>query len=219
MLSLTEARAIIGGPLGRPSKMPGYSFGLSALDCKAGSKLRKVENSTCSKCYALKGRYLWPNTGTAHARRLKGLKHPLWCEAMARLISHHCAEVPFFRWHDSGDIQGVWHLRNICAVARCTPSVKHWLPTRERAMVHKFSSDIYFKRNSARCPPNLVIRLSATMIDGRAPSGMAVSTVSTFTPDPSAYRCPAPINNPPGHCGECRACWDHKVRHVDYHLH
>ena len=40
--------------LGKTSKMRGFSFGLDARNCVTGSKLRKVENSVCSKCYALK---------------------------------------------------------------------------------------------------------------------------------------------------------------------
>ena len=39
----------------RTSKMPGLSYSLPAWECKTGSKLRKVKNSVCSMCYALKG--------------------------------------------------------------------------------------------------------------------------------------------------------------------
>jgi hypothetical protein len=36
-----------------------------------------------------------------------------------------------FRWHDSGDVQDLKHLAKIFKVARLTPNIKHWLPTRE----------------------------------------------------------------------------------------
>ena len=51
-----EATLITGG-LSKPSKMPGPSFNLPAVACITGSKLVKVAGSTCSGCYALKGRY------------------------------------------------------------------------------------------------------------------------------------------------------------------
>ena len=54
-----------------------------------------------------------------------------------------------FRWHDSGDLQGVWHLKNIFEVCNNTPATMHWLPTQERQ---------YLPLGSY--PANLVIRLS-----------------------------------------------------------
>ena len=50
-----EALKIIGGSLSKPSKMPGWSIGLPAKECKTGSKLRAVPGSVCYDCYALKG--------------------------------------------------------------------------------------------------------------------------------------------------------------------
>ena len=38
-----EAFKIIGGSLSKPSKMPGWSIGLPAKECKTGSKLRQVK--------------------------------------------------------------------------------------------------------------------------------------------------------------------------------
>ena len=51
-----EAKEITGS-LTRTSKMPGLSYSLPAWECKTGSKLRKVKDSVCSMCYALKGNY------------------------------------------------------------------------------------------------------------------------------------------------------------------
>ena len=56
---------VITGGLSAPSKMPCHSFSISAKRCKVGSKLRKVVGSTCNKCYALKGRYVFPNVERA----------------------------------------------------------------------------------------------------------------------------------------------------------
>ena len=41
-----EAFKIIGGSLSKPSKMPGWSIGLPAKECKTGSKLRKIKNKS-----------------------------------------------------------------------------------------------------------------------------------------------------------------------------
>ena len=49
----SEAWKIVGR-LSKPSKMPGWSIGLPAKECKTGSKLRKVEGSTCYDCYRAK---------------------------------------------------------------------------------------------------------------------------------------------------------------------
>ena len=45
---------IIGGSLSKPSKMPGWSIGLPAKECKTGAKLQQVKGSVCFDCYALK---------------------------------------------------------------------------------------------------------------------------------------------------------------------
>ena len=58
--TLKEADAIHGG-LGKPSKMPGYAYGIPAKHCKVGAKLHKVPGSVCADCYALKGRYMFAN--------------------------------------------------------------------------------------------------------------------------------------------------------------
>ena len=47
-----EALEIVGG-LSKPSKMPGWAYGLPAKECKTGSKLQNVPGSTCYDCYAL----------------------------------------------------------------------------------------------------------------------------------------------------------------------
>ena len=99
-----EARQITGG-LSKPSKMPGPAYNLPATECKTGAKLVKVPDSVCEGCYALKGRYNFRNVRLALARRLASLKHPRWIEAMTVLIKGE----PYFRWHDSGDLQSVTH--------------------------------------------------------------------------------------------------------------
>ena len=70
-----EARLITGG-LSAPSKMPGPAFNLPASQCQTGAKLRKIKNTPCYGCYALKGRYRFKNVQAALNRRLAKLHDP-----------------------------------------------------------------------------------------------------------------------------------------------
>ncbi len=334
-MNIGEAKRITGGGLGKPSKMPGTSYGLPAKACHVGAKLAQVEGSVCHGCYALKGNYLYPSVQTAQERRLASITDPQWVEAMVTLLNKEyektCLEfmeltrkpeklvsfirqspsthttyqsqtadvgygsghttlkdmdttpsqgepslgtyrltlplsggvvelfqrdmsfttdaeikhvliqsiwslskeldtngytianvqdafqraglklTGFFRLHDSGDIQSLEHLGNICAVARLTPHIQHWLPTREIMIVKLFEAkgDIV--------PSNLVIRVSATMIDGQA-TKVWKQTSGVHTEATEGTRvCPAPQQD--NKCGSCRACWDKNVSHVSYHKH
>ena len=197
-----EARKITGG-LSKPSKMPGPAYNLPAWHCQTGAKLRKIEGTPCFGCYAMKGRYRFSNVRAALERRLDSLDHPQWVTAMVALIKGQ----PWFRWHDSGDIQSVEHLKNIFEVCKQTPDTKHWMPTREV----KFLTLM----DPAVIPSNLIIRISSHMIDqGPVKHWPWTSTVSTA---PEARTCPAPDQG--NSCGSCRACWDRSTPNVCYGKH
>ena len=195
----------ITGTLSRTSKMPGFSYGLPAQECKTGSKLAKVKGSTCYNCYALKGCYRYPVVKAAQYKRLASTRHPGWVRAMAAQISPKREK--FFRWHDSGDVQDLRHLVKIFKVARLTPEFKHWLPTRE-AWAAKYAKH-------PRCPDNLKIIFSMPMVDQEA-AGKFLYT-STVVTDPKKATCPAPKQN--NACGDCRKCWDKSVKNVAYLAH
>ena len=208
--STKEAEKISGG-LSKPSKMPGYAFNLPAIRCKTGKKLVKVKGSVCHGCYALKGRYLFPATKAAMERRYQAMLDPYWAEAMIYLIKVRTKKIKYFRWHDSGDLQSVNHLEKICRIAKQTPDVKHWLPTRE----YKFVTEFIKQYGRKAIPDNLCIRISAHMV-GQKPHkifGLVASTVDSEI----GYKCPAPTQG--NNCGDCRACWDKSVINVDYHKH
>jgi hypothetical protein len=57
---------------------------------------------------------------------------------MARAINKD----KYFRWHDSGDIQGLEHFAKIVEVARATPNTLHWLPTREAQTVASYTGTL-----------------------------------------------------------------------------
>jgi hypothetical protein len=57
-MNTIEALKIVGG-LSKPSKMPGWAYGIPAAECKTGKKLQDVVGSTCEGCYATKGCYVF----------------------------------------------------------------------------------------------------------------------------------------------------------------
>ena len=134
---------------------------------------------------------------------IKDWRHPACARAMA--IQINSKKVKYFRWHDSGDVQNLDHLRKIFEVCRLTPEIRHWMPTREA----------WTKDYLNECPENLIIRFSAPMVDQAAPASWPhTSTVST---KPEARTCPAPDQG--NSCADCRACWDKSVKNICYGEH
>jgi len=181
--------------------MPGFSIGIPAKECKTGAKLRKIKGSVCYGCYALKGCYVFPDVQAAQYKRLKAIKKKKWIDAMAHQINSK--KVKFFRWHDSGDVQNLEHLNKIYEVCKLTPTIKHWMPTREA----------WIKDHVTRAPDNLIIRFSMPMVNQAA----AGSWPNTSTVVTSGATCPAPSQG--GKCKECRACWNHNIKNVAYGKH
>ena len=216
-MKISTAKEIVGG-LSSPSKMPCHGYSLPAKECITGSKLRKVKGSTCASCYALKGRYVFKNVQDALYRRLESLKNRAqWIEAMAFLINHYETDksgisMGVFRWHDSGDLQSVDHLAMIVEVCNATPTVQHWLPSREYGIVRKYLATV------GPLPINLTIRLSAHMVGQYKLPEIPGVVWSTVGAPEGSYECPA-VKHKTGKCGTCRACWDKSVLVVDYGLH
>ena len=196
----------------RTKKMPGLSYSLPAWECITGKKLRKIENSVCAGCYALKGNYTrYPAIKAAQYYRLATLMEPDWIPAMVTQIKRQ----KYFRWHDAGDIQSAKHLTNIFEVCNQTPATRHWLPTREAKFLKFIDPDIV--------PANLVIRMSSHMIDqGPVKSWPWTSTVQSPGAMRSSHvqdsrRCPAKDQG--NQCGDCRSCWNREVPNVTYPKH
>jgi hypothetical protein len=198
-------------------KMPGSTFAISAKHCKVGSKLAEVKGSTCHRCYALKLQNLRPSVNTGWTNNLNRAvqmidKDPArWVAFMSFQIekAYEKTQEPFHRWFDSGDLQSEAMLQAICDVARATPSIKHWLPTREAKIVKNFGEPI---------PDNLIVRVSSTMInDGPMSGHIWTSTVHNKTGAPVGHVCPA--SHQGNQCGSCRACWSDSVKNVSYPLH
>ena len=205
-----QAEEIVG-TLSKPSKMPGFAYSTPAKRCQIGMKMRGVVGSMCAFCYALKGRYVFPNVVKAMERRFASLTNDLWVDAMTYLIGK--VKNPHFRWHDSGDLQGVWHIEKIVKIAKNLPNISFWLPTREYAFVSTYIEQ------GGEVPANLTIRLSALMMDGPAPVGIAqrlglcVSGASKL----GNFNCPSSKQG--NKCGDCRKCWDKNEFAIDYKKH
>ena len=199
-MKVKEAAAITGS-MTRTSKMPGLSYSLPAWECKTGSKLRKIKNSVCSMCYALKGNYTrYKAIKAAQYVRLQSLNDARWTAAMVTQVKRQ----KYFRWHDAGDVQSSEHMQKIIEVCKLTPDTQHWLPTQERQ----------YLPDPGDVPKNLIIRLSAAKVNGTA--GNAWSHSSTVVTDGSAS-CLAPSQG--GKCLDCRACWNKDVKNVSYGKH
>lgn len=204
-LTIKAANAITGG-LSKPSKMPGRAYNLPPQECKVGSLLRQIKGSTCSKCYAFRGHYMYGVVRKSMYGRLASITDPQWVDAMATLIAKQSPL--YFRWHDSGDLQSMEHLQKIVEVCRLTPSTKHWLPTREAKLLQEYYA-------SYKTPLNLVIRYSMPMV-GQPPSHQFPHT-STVVVKKSEATCPA--HSQGNECGDCRRCWNPRITNISYPKH
>ena len=209
-MTISEIMDSVGG-LSAPSKMPCHGYSIPAARCKVGRKMRRVVGSICSICYALKGRYSFPNVSSALERRFALISQKGWAKNMVAALLR-IEQSGYFRWHDSGDLQSIAHLRRIVRICEATPEIKHWLPTREFAVVRKFLE------SGGKIPANLTVRLSALMIDGLAPESLAKKLgVQVSGASASAFSCPAPKQG--NVCGECRACWSKDNFNITYKVH
>lgn len=204
----------LAGNVTKTSKMPCDSYSLPTDACITGAKMAKIKGSICSNCYAMKGNYhrFKSNILPMQNKRLASINDPGWVDAMIKLIG----DQPYFRWHDSGDIQSLEHLNKICQIAKAMPKTKFWIPTREYNMIKE-----YAKNNTI--PNNLIIRLSAMFIDQpvKMPASLkhinniVISNVHSSAP--LGTECQSYKHG--GTCGTCRACWDVNVKSISYKIH
>jgi len=217
------AATAVCGSLTQTSKMPCKSLSLPTEACQTGFAMAQIPGSICATCYADKGFYsMYAKTiKPAQFARLDAVwlamdsdEHAqLWITGMVSLIG----AAKYFRWHDSGDLQGLSHLELIAAVAAATQDCMHWLPTREYSVVKQYID------KHGKLPGNLIVRLSAMYPDKpvKIPASLVkidnvtASNVHTTGAAVHGLRCAAPDNN--GACGDCRACWTTAV--VTYELH
>jgi hypothetical protein len=207
---LNKARAeSITGSLGKPSKMPGLAYGISAKKCNVGGKLALVPGSVCADCYAMRDNYSYPSVQAAHEKRFSGLSSISWADSMVFLIRR--SGETYFRWHDAGDLQSFQHLLDIVRIAESLPSVAFWLPTKEKGLVYRY------REVFGDFPPNLCVRLSGAMIDGNPPAYDGNTSTVHKAHAPIGSECEAYTRG--GKCGECRDCWNRDIKNVSYPKH
>jgi hypothetical protein len=224
IIPITKAVAqTVCGSVTSTSKMPCDSYSLPTVSCITGFRMSKIAGSVCSHCYADKGFYAMyaNNVQPAQHARLDSVWRAmdneeaaqLWISAIVALIGNQTA----FRWHDSGDLQGIQHLRLICIVCEATPNTMHWLPTREYSQVKDYIAQY------GALPDNLTIRLSAMYPDKpviiplslQGIAGIETSNVHKNNA-PIGQVCNAPNNG--GKCGDCRLCFT-RSGPVSYEMH
>ncbi len=203
------------GSLSAPSKMPCSGYNIPAQECKIGSILRKIKDSTCSSCYALKGRYLFSNVKDAMYRRFEAIKKNYWVDSMVEQIKlNNKGDKRYFRWHDSGDVQSLEHIDKIVSIAEQLPEVKHWLPTREFKLFEEYIN----LHGVGKIPSNLTVRYSSHMNDrisnkalNKTYSSMVISSEDKIKEiDTPIKVCPATLPDSNHKCNDCRACWHFK---------
>lgn len=217
-MTKTHLQNIIGS-LSKTTKIPVPGYSISAFDCVTGSKLAEVEGSVCSKCYAKKGNNRFPKIQASYRKRLAQITKPEWVKYMSELIDKQDTinkkqgkPHGYFRWFNSGDLQSLQHLAKIVEIAKHLPHIKFWLPTHEIGMVGKYLKIEPF-------PKNLTVRLSAAMIDQKAPNILGLTGSGVVT-DKKRSNCKAyKSKNKKANCGSCRMCWNPNVKEIYYPLH
>ena len=204
--------------LSKPGKMETFGYSTSALDCKQGGKLNLVEGSVCHNCYARKGRYVYSDVKRCLDRRLDKIKNePYWMDAMVYILNHKKIKnkpLTIFRWHDSGDLQSMEHFRKIIEIAKMTPQITHWLPTKEVKLMKAFI------KTGEKLPKNLNLRVSAFMINGKPVKLKGMTTSVVITKDrvgkTPGFDCPVYADSDHGSkCGSCDMCYKSK-RRINY---
>ena len=210
-----DAKALANVSTGN-SKMPGTTYAIDAFACITGSKLAKIPGTSCNKCYARKLQKLRPSVDKGwklnlakYEQAARGGALEAWVQALAFQILRYNTD-SFHRWFDSGDLQSEAMLDAICQVCRLTPKIKHWLPSQERSIVSR-----YFATHPK--PRNLVVRISASKVDGPLPNASNTSNVFTSAEHIHGQECEARKRG--NNCGPCRACWDSSVKNVSYPKH
>ena len=199
--AITHGKVSLGN-----TKMPGSTFAICAFACITGGKLAKVKGSVCEQCNMRRLQKIRPCVDQGYKKNLfkwQVSNSSNWIAAMVFQIKRYAVD-GFHRWFDSGDLQSLEMLLGIAETARQTPEVKHWLPTKEYSIYTK-----YLKTNTL--PTNLIVRVSAAMIDGKPSKAFQNTSTVHRNNEPLGFECKGGNT-----CGPCRACWDKKVENVSY---
>jgi hypothetical protein len=225
--TIKAAKQIAGVVTKGNSKVHGSTFSVNPFECKVGSKLVTIKGSTCSKCYARKlGKVYpsalksWDNNLSVFRTHAENDTLHLWIEGITKQILKLSANktkaglvgANYHRWFAAGDLDSLDMLRAIVEVAKQTPHISHWLPTREKGLISKFLAT-----NLNGFPTNLVVRVSATMVDSKPMKGFINTSTVHKTQKPLGLPCPAYEQG--GSCDTCTACWKQDIKNISYKQH
>jgi len=194
------------------SKLDGVrSWSLEALDTCPGSIASPgVLVDACQGCYATTGNYRFANVKAPRAHNKLDWQRLAWSDDMVAEL----ARDTHFRWFDSGDAYTLALAEKMLEVMRRTPWVKHWLPTR----MYKFPK-FRIVLSEMQALKNVSVRFSSDSVTGDYTKGLHGSVIIPTPADAKRGMklCGAYDNN--GQCGDCRACYDKKVKVIAYPAH
>ncbi len=200
------------GHLSKTSKMPCFSWSLSAYNCKS-------DDPICNKiCYAKKAHYPSKVVQDALRKNQESYKKENFVNDFTYMLK--MLDAKYFRFFDSGDLFASDNpdllMEKIAQITVKNPNVLFWLPTRDKKTLIKFWKKQ--KKPLKELYPNLIIRLSASDMDTdpdyklAKKLGVNVSSVKT-----EGYSCKAKNFN--GTCNLCRACWNNNILEISYYKH
>lgn len=197
--------------LSKAGKMPCRSWSLQALDTCPGSLTSDgALVPACQGCYATTGNYNFPNVKKPRVHNKEDWQRTAWADDMVAELDND----RYFRWFDSGDMYSLKLAKKILDIAKRTPWVKHWIPTR----MHKFEK---FGGVIAELEalPNVVVRRSSDSITGGVIPGATTSTIIPTVEDATEAMVVCDAYERDAKCGPCRACWDKNVKVIAYPQH
>lgn len=177
----------------------------AVLDCPARDlsiRLAREQGRepVCLRCYALKGRYGFPQVRTTQSERSHWwhTTDPLErAEALAAAMRRE-GSPRHFRCYDSGDLE-LSAVETWLRFAELLPETRIWMPTRTW-LLPEFLPGL----RALNAHPRIVVRPSASAFDDPPPeiAGLAGGLASHRSEAvKAAFRCP-------GSCRGCRVCWE-----------
>lgn len=201
--------------LSHTSKLPCPSWSIPAWHTCPGAKGadgKPVE--ACSKCYALQGRYNFPNVRKSRDYNRKDWQREGWVNEMIELLK----DEPFFRWFDSGDLYTKRLGQKMLQICEGTPNTKHWIPTRSWKI-----PELEPILGALSSMENVVVRSSEDRIDydpwtvRNEHRSMIITKPEDYEPGRGRVLCTAYRRQ--GKCGPCRACWSKRIHTIQYPIH
>ena len=200
-----------------------YSWGSDARNCITGSKLVEVKDSNCFACYAQEGYYSMTSSQRAVSRRESAYSdNPRkFVESFVHLANNSklLTNTGQFRWFDSGDLASYQMLLDLVEIARRSPKVRWWMPTKEYKWVSKYQREI------GEFPANFIVRVTAPMRNTRIRDDKYRNNCTVFdakkfelekgkNTDQSIAFCPSYQQG--NKCLSCDSCYDVDVKTVVY---